>query len=95
MTKIMVHLRTTSEEMSGYNKVALKLLADLLARIDFWRGMAHHLGLREPDGPRFDRERAVDYLTGCCMLVHRRVIVAFRRLVRRMETTSARIYQAR
>jgi hypothetical protein len=44
-------------------------------RIEYWRGMMHHLGLRQPDGPAFAVEREVDYLTGCCLMVARRVIV--------------------
>ncbi len=44
-------------------------------RIDYWRGMFHHLGLRRPDGPPFDRQRDVDYLTGCCILISRRGLI--------------------
>lgn len=44
-------------------------------RIDWWRGMFHHHGLRRPDGPPFDRGRDVDYLTGCCILATRRALI--------------------
>jgi GT2 family glycosyltransferase len=44
-------------------------------RIDYWRGMSHHLGLRQPDGPEFDTQREVDYLTGCCILVTRQALI--------------------
>jgi GT2 family glycosyltransferase len=44
-------------------------------RIDYWRGLFQHHGLRQPDGPRFDAVRDVDYLTGCCILASRRALV--------------------
>jgi GT2 family glycosyltransferase len=44
-------------------------------RIDYWRGMFHHLGLRQPDGPAFDLQRDVDYLTGCCILITRSALI--------------------
>jgi GT2 family glycosyltransferase len=44
-------------------------------RIEYWRGMFHHLGLREPDGPAFDDQRDVEYLTGCCVLITRQALI--------------------
>jgi GT2 family glycosyltransferase len=44
-------------------------------RIEYWRGMFHHLGLRQPDGPAFDVQRDVDYLTGCCILITRQALI--------------------
>lgn len=44
-------------------------------RIDYWRGMSWHRGLRQPDGPPFDRQEDVDYLTGCCILITRRALI--------------------
>ncbi len=44
-------------------------------RIDSWCGLFHHHGLRKPDGPPYDVERDVDYLTGCCILVTRRALI--------------------
>lgn len=44
-------------------------------KIDYWRGLFHHHGLRRPDGPPYDIERDVDYLTGCCILVTRQALI--------------------
>lgn len=44
-------------------------------KIDYWRGLFHHHGLRRPDGPPYDTERDVDYLTGCCILITRQALV--------------------
>jgi hypothetical protein len=44
-------------------------------RIDYWRGMFHHRGLRQPEGAAYDREADVDYLTGCCILITRRALI--------------------
>jgi hypothetical protein len=44
-------------------------------KIDYWRGLFRHHGLRRTDGPPYDTERDVDYLTGCCILVTRRALV--------------------
>jgi GT2 family glycosyltransferase len=43
--------------------------------ISYWRGMFHHLGLRQPDGPSWSHERDVDYLTGCCILITRAALI--------------------
>ena len=43
-------------------------------RIDWWSGMSHHRGLRKPDGPEWDAPADVDYLTGACILIRRRVL---------------------
>jgi GT2 family glycosyltransferase len=51
-----------------------QLLWSAGGRIDYWRGMFHHRGLRQPEGPRFDHEADVDYLTGCCILITRRAL---------------------
>jgi GT2 family glycosyltransferase len=32
-------------------------------------GFVHHIGIRKPDSGRYSSRRAVDYLTGCCMLM--------------------------
>jgi len=44
-------------------------------RIDLWSGLTHHLGLRRPDGPEFQVERDVDYVTGCCIMARRQLLV--------------------
>jgi len=43
-------------------------------KIDWWRGWISHIGIREMDGDQYNTLREVDYITGCCMLVKRRVI---------------------
>jgi GT2 family glycosyltransferase len=43
-------------------------------RIDWWSGMSHHRGLRQPDGPEWDTPADVDYLTGACILITHRVL---------------------
>jgi GT2 family glycosyltransferase len=42
--------------------------------LPLWRGWSRHLGLRESDHGQHDRERDVDYLTGCGFLVVRRAL---------------------
>lgn len=42
--------------------------------ITFWKGQIAHLGLRQPDGERWNVPRAVDYITGCALLVKRECI---------------------
>jgi GT2 family glycosyltransferase len=37
--------------------------------ISFWSGHIRHLGIRERDTGQYDVERAVDYLTGCALLL--------------------------
>jgi GT2 family glycosyltransferase len=44
-------------------------------KIDYWSGTFRHLGLRQVDGPSFDQLRDVDYLTGCCILARRQLLV--------------------
>jgi GT2 family glycosyltransferase len=39
-----------------------------------WRGTARHTGIREKDHGQYDRERDVDYITGCAMMVRRAVV---------------------
>jgi GT2 family glycosyltransferase len=41
--------------------------------IFLWRGTARHIGIREIDRGQYDRERDIDYATGCAMLVRRDV----------------------
>lgn len=41
-----------------------------------WTGTMRHLGIRDNDSARYDQPRAVDYATGCCLLVRREVIEA-------------------
>lgn len=41
--------------------------------ISLWRGTARHTGIREIDRGQYDRERDIDYATGCAMLVRREV----------------------
>ena len=41
--------------------------------ISLWRGTARHIGIREMDRGQYDRERDIDYATGCAMLVRREV----------------------
>ncbi len=41
--------------------------------ISLWRGTARHIGIREIDRGQYDRERDIDYATGCAMLVRRAV----------------------
>ena len=41
--------------------------------ISLWRGIARHIGIRETDRGQYDRERDIDYATGCAMLVRREV----------------------
>lgn len=41
--------------------------------ISLWRGTARHTGIREIDRGQYDRERDIDYATGCAMLVRRDV----------------------
>jgi GT2 family glycosyltransferase len=38
-----------------------------------WRGVARHRGIREKDAGQYDRERDVDYVTGCALLARREV----------------------
>jgi GT2 family glycosyltransferase len=42
--------------------------------ISLWRGTARHIGIRESDRGQYDRERDIDYATGCAMLVRREVV---------------------
>ena len=41
--------------------------------ISMWRGSARHTGIRETDRGQYDRERDIDYATGCAFLVRRAV----------------------
>ncbi|HEX6792191.1 MAG TPA: glycosyltransferase family 2 protein, partial [Candidatus Krumholzibacteria bacterium] len=41
--------------------------------ISLWRGTARHIGIRETDRGQYDRERDIDYASGCAMLVRREV----------------------
>lgn len=43
-------------------------------KIEWWKGWISHIGIREVDRGQYDSIREVDYLTGCCMLVKRKVI---------------------
>jgi len=38
-------------------------------------GYVRHLGLRQLDDGRFDQAREVSFLTGCCLLIKRRILV--------------------
>jgi GT2 family glycosyltransferase len=42
--------------------------------IKWWRGRVTHIGIREEDNGRYDATTEVDYVTGCCMLIKRKVI---------------------
>jgi GT2 family glycosyltransferase len=37
-------------------------------------GYVRHYGLRRPDDGNFDRQRDVSFLTGCCLLIRRRLL---------------------
>jgi hypothetical protein len=43
-------------------------------KIEWWKGWISHTGIREVDRGQYDAIQKVDYLTGCCMLVKRKVI---------------------
>jgi GT2 family glycosyltransferase len=43
--------------------------------MSLWRGWSRHRGLREMDRGQHDRERDVDYLSGCAYLVRREALV--------------------
>ncbi len=38
-------------------------------RLSRWTGRSQSIGLGQRDGPRFDRARDVDFVSGCCLLV--------------------------
>jgi GT2 family glycosyltransferase len=42
--------------------------------IKWWRGRVTHIGIREEDNGRYDATTEVDYITGCCLLIKRKVI---------------------
>jgi GT2 family glycosyltransferase len=42
--------------------------------IKWWRGRVTHVGIREVNNGRYDVTMEVDYITGCCMLIKRKVI---------------------
>jgi GT2 family glycosyltransferase len=42
--------------------------------IKWWRGRVAHVGIRDKDNGRCDVTTVVDYITGCCMLIKRKVI---------------------
>ncbi len=42
--------------------------------VSLWRGRIWHYGLRERDRGQHDRQREVDYITGCCLLVRAEVV---------------------
>lgn len=41
--------------------------------VSLWRGTARHIGIRETDRGQYDTPRAVDYVSGCALLVRRAV----------------------
>jgi GT2 family glycosyltransferase len=41
--------------------------------ISLWRGIARHTGIRETDHGQYERERDIDYATGCAFLARRGV----------------------
>ena len=41
--------------------------------ISMWKGTARHIGIRETDRGQYDRERDIDYATGCALLARRTV----------------------
>ncbi len=43
-------------------------------RISWWQGWISHNGVREIDTGQYDVQVETEYITGCCMLVRRRVI---------------------
>jgi GT2 family glycosyltransferase len=44
------------------------------ARISLWRGTAAHIGIRAIDKGQYDEIRPTDYVTGCALMVKRKVI---------------------
>ncbi len=44
------------------------------ARVSMWRGLLWHVGIRQPDRGQFGRPAAVDYVTGCALMVRRQVV---------------------
>ena len=42
--------------------------------ISFWTGTMRHTGIREPDSGTYDAVRDIDYATGCCVLVTRKMV---------------------
>ncbi len=43
-------------------------------KIDRWQGWISHIGIREIDRGQYNAMTATEYVTGCCMLVKRKVI---------------------
>ena len=43
-------------------------------RISLWLGTAWHTGIREVDRGQYNAARAVDYASGCCILIRRSVV---------------------
>jgi GT2 family glycosyltransferase len=41
--------------------------------ISLWRGTARHIGIRETDRGQYDRERDIDYASGCALFARRDV----------------------
>ena len=44
-------------------------------RIEWWKGWISHIGVREIDHGQYDSRLATDYVTGCCMLVSRELLL--------------------
>lgn len=42
--------------------------------ISMWTGTMRHTGIREPDHGQYDQTRAIEYASGCCMLVRNEVV---------------------
>jgi GT2 family glycosyltransferase len=43
-------------------------------KINWWKGLVSHIGIREIDHGQYDEQKETDYITGCCVLVRRSVI---------------------
>ena len=43
-------------------------------KISWWQGWVSHIGVREPDAGQHDCRCDKEYVSGCCMLVRRRLI---------------------
>lgn len=43
-------------------------------KINWWSGSVSHLGVREIDNGKFEKLRYTDYVTGCALLVKRKVV---------------------
>lgn len=78
----LAHLVTAAESVNGMGMAAPKIyyyddphrIWYAGGRISWWQGWVSHIGVRESDASRHDRQGETQYITGCCMLVKRRLI---------------------